>query len=85
MIPTPIHNTLYGRKNWRLANANTHRIEPDAAEPDTPEGYSRYWPTIAAGTMEPYGPESKRVPLYMSPPNIVIWHEQSSIWNNVTA
>jgi len=32
-----INNTLYGCKNWRLAKANAHRIEPDAPEPDAPE------------------------------------------------
>ena len=34
---SPINNTLYGCKNWRLAKANAHRIQPDAPERDTPE------------------------------------------------
>jgi len=32
MLATPINNTLHGCKNWRLAKANTHRMEQDAPE-----------------------------------------------------
>jgi len=34
---SPINNTLYGYKNWRLAKANAHGIQQDAPERDAPE------------------------------------------------
>jgi len=37
---SPINNTLYGCKNWRLAEANAHRIQPDTPERDAPERYA---------------------------------------------
>jgi len=37
MLASPVNPMLYGCKNWRLAKANTRRIEPDAPEPDAPE------------------------------------------------
>jgi len=32
MLATLINNTLYGYKNWRLAEANAHGIQPDSPE-----------------------------------------------------
>jgi hypothetical protein len=32
MLRTLINNTLYGSRKWQLAEANTHRIVPDALE-----------------------------------------------------
>jgi len=54
MLKTPINNILYECKNWWLAKANTHRIEPDAPEPDTPEP-----DTPEPGTPEPDRPETE--------------------------
>jgi len=34
---SPINNTLYGCTNWRLAEANAHRIHPDAPKGGAPE------------------------------------------------
>jgi len=39
---SPIINTLYGCKNWRLAQANAHKIQQDAPGRDTPEENLRH-------------------------------------------
>jgi len=56
MLATPIHNTLYGCKNWRLGKANAHRIQPDEPERDAPEENSRYELTVGAGQMANWEP-----------------------------
>jgi len=37
MFATPINNTMYECKDWRLAKANANRIQPDAPEQDAPD------------------------------------------------
>ena len=54
---SPINNTLYGCKNWWLATANPHRIQPDspkrdAPKRDAPEENLRHSLTLGAGQVE---------------------------------
>ena len=79
MLATPINNTLYGCKNWRLAIANTHGIQPDAPERDAPEGFSQHYLTLGPGQMEHCEPEWICVRLPVTPLYEVSVHECSSI------
>jgi hypothetical protein len=52
MLVTHFNITLYGCKNWRLAQAIAHRIQPDAPEKDALEENSEHSLTIGGGQME---------------------------------
>jgi len=79
MLATPINNTLYGCKNWSLAQANAHRIQPDVPEQDVPEENSWNSLTLGAGRMEHYEAGWKHVTLHLTSLYEVIMREYSSI------